>query len=90
MGQHRFERFGDTAQQWGRAAGPGNCIRDTCRGNVAATTGPNSTVEYCNNMVKSTNRTKKKKQNKTYPIGVSDEGVGLAGSSAVVVAVYAG
>ena len=47
----------------------------------------NGTVVYCNNMVKSTNHTQKKKP---YPIGVSDEGVGLAGSLVDVLAIYMG
>ena len=63
----------------GRAAWPGNRIGDARCGNVAATTGLRvmygevRTSTVCNNMIKSTNHTKKKKR-KTYPIGVSDEG----------------
>ena len=55
---------------------------------MAATTGlqdvyggvRDGTVEYCNNMIKGTNHTRKKKIN--YLIGISNKGVGLVGSSA--------
>ena len=77
----------------GQAAWPGDHIGDACCGNVVATTGLQDVyrgvrdgtveyVEYCNNMIKGTNHTRKKKIN--YLIGISNKGVGLVGSSADV------
>ena len=89
MGRRRFERFGDMARNGvmrpGLATASGMHVAAMWRSQLRVVYREYGTAQLGTAITWSKIQiTGTKKKKKTYPIGVSDEGVGLAGSSADV------